>query len=121
MLHSYFAVVHPSTLEARYFKNTKVNKLTLHEGDHLHITDQGFYKNGEGWFILTYINEITHVYMSFADIDSYIEKKLLMNAADIEMKASLWQKQIDQALSERNREWFTFVSRKLASLKLANW
>lgn len=117
VLHSYFSVVHPSSMEFRYAQNNRIKKGTFRHGDTLHITNHGFQLKGSGWFIRTYINETVPLFIAFEDIDRATEKKMLMNAADMEMKATMWRKQLDQALSEQNKEWFTFISRKLSSLQ----
>ncbi|WP_240376715.1 IDEAL domain-containing protein [Bacillus piscicola] len=116
-MHSYFTVVHPSPTDIHYVKNEQERVFSLKRGDQLQITDQGFYIEGKGWFISTIINGAVRVFVSFHDIENCLERRIMMNAADMEMKRSVWNEQIDQALEEKNKEWFRFIARKLASLK----
>lgn len=98
-------------------KVNDISQIHLEQGDFLEITNDGFCVDGAGWFIRVVVNQKRHFYISYDDLEKCLYNKEMVSIADLQFKLTFWNAQLNQALEQRNEEWFKFVSRKILSLQ----
>lgn len=121
-MHSFFIIVDSSGFKLTCYRKGNLGQAELwpkafQPGDLIEVTDKAWHVAGEGWFALAVINDSEHLYISLGDLERELKQRSIISYADSILKMILWKHQLNLALDREDREWFAFISRKIAHMQ----